>query len=254
MRSRLGFGLSLLAALGIHAVILLVPRAAFVENVRIPTVELELTEIAGPPVPAAPLAPIATRPIAARAPSQVEAPRQPETHAPATAVEPSGKEPPPAAPVGQAEAPAGDQPVPGAQSEPLTAGVSGGPESAGTRASPSNGSGPASGAQVGATNSSTPVAVPAFIPPRPLSEILPKYPLSARRSGFEGVVKVSVQVNAGGTVTGVAVLASSGHPSLDQAVLDAYRHALFAPALQDGKPVAGRLVIPVRFRLEGGQN
>jgi TonB family protein len=67
-------------------------------------------------------------------------------------------------------------------------------------------------------------------------------------------VKVSVLVDERGTVTGIDVLSSSGHASLDQAVLDAYRHARFAPALQDGKPVAGRLVIPVRFRLAVGQN
>jgi protein TonB len=68
------------------------------------------------------------------------------------------------------------------------------------------------------------------------------------------VVKVGVMVDDRGAVTGVEVLSSSGHASLDQAVLDAYRHAHFAPAQQDGKPVPGRVVIPVRFRLSADAN
>jgi protein TonB len=140
-----------------------------------------------------------------------------------------------------------DQPATGAQPSSDNRGASSGPESAETQATGSH-------AGDSTTSLSTTVAVPTFIPPRPLSEILPKYPLGARRSGFEGVVKVSVLVDERGTVTGIDVLSSSGHASLDQAVLDAYRHARFAPALQDGKPVAGRLVIPVRFRLAAGQN
>ncbi len=275
MRQRLGFALSLLAALGIHAVILFVPRAALMENVHLPTVELELTQVAGPPAQAARPAVAVTQPIGARASSQGDVPRQPEaqpaapapaapapaTPAPATpapaapAAAQQGSEPAEAAPGGRADAPAVDQPAADAQPDSDTqsgsgnGGVSTGLQSAETPATGSSGSGPASGAMNGAARSSTTAAVPAFIPPRPLSEILPRYPLSARRSGFEGVVKVSVLVDEKGSVAGVDVLSSSGHASLDQAVLDAYRHAPFAPALQDGKPVPGRVVIPVRFRL-----
>jgi len=248
MRPRVGFGISLIAACGIHAIVLFVPRAAFVENVRIPTVELELTEVAGPP------APVATRPVAVRESARVDAPRQPEAQAPAPAAAPSGTSPPPEAPGGQAEAPVIDQPISAAPPDAGTVVVSSGAENAGTQSPAIGASGSASGARDGTTSFAATLAVPAFIPPRPLSEILPKYPLSARRSGFEGVVKVSVLVDERGAVTGIDVLSSSGHASLDQAVLDAYRQARFAPALQDGKPVAGRLVIPVRFRLAAGPN
>lgn len=94
------------------------------------------------------------------------------------------------------------------------------------------------------------VAVPVFVPPRPLADIVPKYPLNARRAGFEGVVKVIVDVDERGEVTAVRILTSSGHSSLDQAVLDAYRAARYAPAFQHGKPVAGTDVWSYRFRLK----
>ena len=198
MRPRLGFALSLLAALGIHAVILFVPRAASVEDVRIPTVELELTEIAGPPATAARPAVGVTQPIGARAPSPVDVPRQPEAQPAASAAAQPGSEPAEAAPGGEAETPGSDQPAPVAQpgsAQPGSdnGGASGGPETAGTQATGSQGGG-------STASFSAAVAVPAFIPPRPLSEILPKYPLSARRSGFEGVVKVSVLVFGPGTL------------------------------------------------------
>ncbi len=246
MRPRLGLVLSLLAACGIHAVILFVPRAAFVEDVHVPTVELELTEVAGPPALAKRPAVVVPQPVGARASSRVDVPRQPEVQSPAPAEQP-GAEPAPAAPGGQEDAPAVDQPAAGLQPGSAQSGIdkgdtSSGPESAGSQAGNTT------------TSFSTTAAVPAFVPPRPLAEILPKYPISARRSGFEGVVKVSVLVDENGAVTSVEVFSSSGHASLDQAVLDAYRRARFAPALQDGKPVAGRVVIPVRFRLAGGLN
>ena len=61
-------------------------------------------------------------------------------------------------------------------------------------------------------------------------------------------------VDESGTVTSAEVLSSSGHGSLDQAALEAVRRAAFTPALRDGKPVACRIVIPVRFRLAAKQN
>lgn len=259
MRPRLGFALSLLAACGVHAIALFVPRAALVQDVHVPTVEIELTEVTGPQGPAAPPAP-AIVPIAARAPTQVEAPPQPEAP-PGTvaAAEPSGAEPPLAAAGAEAETPVIDQPVVGALPAVDAPEASSGVESVAVQ-SPAGGASsaaasspaapsPAGAAHDGAAGASTRIAAPAFVPPRPVSEVLPTYPLSARRSGFEGLVKVSVLVDESGAVTGVEVLSSSGHASLDQAVLDALRHAHFAPAQQDGKPVPGRVVIPVRFRL-----
>jgi protein TonB len=250
MRPRLGFALSLLAACGIHAIVLFVPRAAFVENVQIPTVELELTDVSARPALAEHAAPVVARPIAAQAPARTDAPRQPEARPLAPDAPLPGTEPLSAAPGEQAETPRFEQSVTAAQSDGGSAGAVVSPEGTVTPLTASS----ASGSTVGEPGSATRAAsrgstTVSFIPPRPLSEILPKYPLSARRSGFEGVVRVSVLVDETGAVIGVDVLSSSGHASLDQSVLDSYRRARFAPALQDGKPVAGRVVIPVRFRL-----
>jgi protein TonB len=253
MRPRLGFALSLLAACGIHAIVLFVPRAAFVENVQIPTVELELTDVSGRPAPAEQAAPVVARPIAAQAPARTDAPRQPDARPLAPDASPPGTEPPSAAPGGQAETPRFEQSVAPAYSDRDTAGAAVSPQSIETPPAASSASGstieePGSATSAAAPGSTT-VAVPSFIPPRPLSEILPKYPLSARRSGFEGVVKVTAVVDESGAVTSADVLSSSGHASLDQAALQAVRQARFAPALQGGKPIQCRIQIPIRFQL-----
>jgi protein TonB len=90
--------------------------------------------------------------------------------------------------------------------------------------------------------------------PRARGEILPQYPRAARRAGFEGVVTISVFIDETGRVVSAGVLASSGHQSLDQAALDAVRHALFDPAEWEARPIPSRVIIPIRFRLvETGQ-
>jgi protein TonB len=73
--------------------------------------------------------------------------------------------------------------------------------------------------------------------------------MSARRSGIQGVVKVTAIVDVSGSVTSAEVLTSSGHASLDQAALEAVRRAHFSPALREEKPVPCRIVIPIRFQL-----
>ncbi len=92
-------------------------------------------------------------------------------------------------------------------------------------------------------------AAPALTPPHPKAEILPTYPRSARRAGLEGIVRIAAFVDESGHVVSAEVLSSSGHDALDQAALQAVQHAFFEPALQAGKPVPCRLIIPVRFKL-----
>ena len=75
------------------------------------------------------------------------------------------------------------------------------------------------------------------------------YPLSARRLGQEGTARILVEVGADGSVASVKLYASSGHPMLDGAALDAVKKAQFLPARKNGRPVAARIVVPVRFRL-----
>lgn len=76
----------------------------------------------------------------------------------------------------------------------------------------------------------TPTAVPAEpAPPTPTVEVVPgenpppDYPWVARRRGLEGVVAVSVEVDAAGAVTAARVLRTSRHEVLDDAALRAVR-------------------------------
>jgi len=248
MGPRLGFVLSLLAACGIHAVVLLVPRAAITEEAPIPTVELDL--VAAPVIEEAAPTPRKIAPGIEKTASPVThqgAPPLTDSPGPAAAA-PSFEQPPPSPPT---------------TSEPTEAPVSQGLEAlsasgndssvAGPAAEDSNASADAGSAQsaggAAAVIGAAAATVSTLIPPRPLAEILPTYPLSARRSGLEGVVKVIAMVDTSGTVTSAEVLTSSGHASLDQAALEAVRRALFSPALQDGKTVPCRIVIPIRFQL-----
>ncbi len=87
--------------------------------------------------------------------------------------------------------------------------------------------------------------------PSPLaSNQAPKYPPQALRSGVEGSVSVRVEVDASGMPTDVKVVERSGERSrdLDRAVTDAVRKWRFEPAMENGKAVAGAVVVPVEFR------
>jgi len=247
MGHRLGFVLSLLAACGIHAVVLLVPRAPITEKAPIPTIALDLAAAPvhadGPPAETR-----ATAPRAAAVRTERETQPAPAEAVPLEASRPSVPIEPPAAAASVEQSVASFPASPEPAGAPSIIGSGAGPASEGDGASETSSPAPSEGA--GGAASRSPAAAPTgFIPPRPLAEILPTYPLSARRSGFEGVVKVTAMVDASGNVTGTEVLTSSGHASLDQAVLEAVRRALFSPALQDGKPVPCRIVIPIRFQL-----
>lgn len=77
----------------------------------------------------------------------------------------------------------------------------------------------------------------------------PSYPEIARRRGYTGEVLLSVLVDAGGAVTDIKIHHSSGHSILDKAALQAVRNWLFLPATRNGRPVAMRVDVPVRFQL-----
>lgn len=80
----------------------------------------------------------------------------------------------------------------------------------------------------------------------------PVYPFLARRQGQQGEVTLSVTVGPGGRPLVVTVMHSSGYPLLDRAARRAVEQWHFQPALADGRPVAGRVLVPVRFRLTSG--
>jgi len=77
----------------------------------------------------------------------------------------------------------------------------------------------------------------------------PEYPLTARAQRQTGQVMLAVSVNALGRVDQLRVVASSGHPLLDQAALSAVRQWRFKPAEKSGQPVATTVQVPIRFAI-----
>lgn len=80
----------------------------------------------------------------------------------------------------------------------------------------------------------------------------PEYPASERAAGHEGTVVVAARIDAQGLVVEASLAEPSSHPGLNRAALRAVRAWRFEPAMQDGRPVEGRLDVPVVFRLQDG--
>jgi protein TonB len=75
----------------------------------------------------------------------------------------------------------------------------------------------------------------------------PEYPEIARDAGIEGRVLVRALVGEDGSVQKVLLI--QGVLGLDEAALEAGMTAVFRPALQQGRPVAVWVVIPIDFSL-----
>jgi len=76
----------------------------------------------------------------------------------------------------------------------------------------------------------------------------PRYPLIARRKGWEGTVVIELRVSGSGWVKEVRIEKSSGHALLDDAALGAVRNWRIAP---NGRPDAAtfKFRVPVTFKL-----
>ena len=77
----------------------------------------------------------------------------------------------------------------------------------------------------------------------------PKYPPAAARAGIQGTVVLVIDVDASGNVTNVAVEKSSGNGDLDRAAMDSARRWRFKSAIANGQPAAGRIRVPVDFKM-----
>jgi protein TonB len=86
--------------------------------------------------------------------------------------------------------------------------------------------------------------------PSYLERVQPVYPPQARRLRQEGVVVLTVYIDAEGSLERVEVTQSSGHRSLDEAALAAERRSRFRPATVGGRPVPCQAEVPYRFELE----
>ena len=97
--------------------------------------------------------------------------------------------------------------------------------------------------------------VPATTPPSFTAAYLknpgPQYPYEARAKRQEGIVKLKVLVTPDGLAEQVVVERSSGFPTLDEAAMDVVkRRWRFVPAKQEGRAIAGWVVVPMAFSLK----
>ncbi len=77
--------------------------------------------------------------------------------------------------------------------------------------------------------------------------VLPEYPAQARTLRVEGPVVLEAMVMEDGSVHDLKVV--SGHPTLAHAALDAVRQWRYQPYRLNGKPVAMRTEITIKFKL-----
>lgn len=86
--------------------------------------------------------------------------------------------------------------------------------------------------------------------PVPVSSPAPRYPAEAMRRRESGTVLVRVDVGPDGVPTSTSLVQSSRSRSLDKAALDAVRRWRFRPAVVDGRPTVGSVVVPIEFNLD----
>ncbi|MDI7261015.1 MAG: energy transducer TonB [Thermodesulfobacteriota bacterium] len=84
--------------------------------------------------------------------------------------------------------------------------------------------------------------------PKFLRRTLPIYPVMARRMGKEGRVVLRLTIDEKGNLSNVEVIENAGY-GFAEAAVEAVRKSSFLPALKDGKPVASRAILPIRFSL-----
>ena len=100
--------------------------------------------------------------------------------------------------------------------------------------------------QKGVNNKPLLINIPSFLS-RPTQ---PRYPRMARRRGIEGVTTYEVWLDENGSQIKQILISSSGELLLDKAALNAIKRWRFSPHTINGREVAHRVKIPVRFKLD----
>jgi TonB family protein len=86
------------------------------------------------------------------------------------------------------------------------------------------------------------------IRPQILARPVPGYTEEARHAQVDGVVKLSVVLNANGTVSDIRVTRGLGY-GLDEKAIEAARELRFTPAQKDGHLVSVRVFLEFKFTL-----
>jgi periplasmic protein TonB len=85
-------------------------------------------------------------------------------------------------------------------------------------------------------------------PPQLIYKVEPEFSEEARKAKHQGVVVLTIEVDAGGNVRNVHVRQGLGL-GLDEKAMDAVSHWRFRPAFLDGQPVTTEAVVQVNFQL-----
>jgi protein TonB len=85
---------------------------------------------------------------------------------------------------------------------------------------------------------------------RPIFQAAPNYPFELRQKKVEGVVHMLFIVDKDGRVVNPKV-EKSDHPAFERPALDAVRQWKFEPAVRGGEKVASKMRIPIRFSISG---
>jgi protein TonB len=89
--------------------------------------------------------------------------------------------------------------------------------------------------------------------PRFIDKVLPRYPRLARDLGIEGNVLLSLTIDERGRLMELQVIKKAGS-GFDEEAVRAVKESTFSPAKRDGKPVACRASLLVRFVLRSTGN
>lgn len=113
--------------------------------------------------------------------------------------------------------------------------------------------------QLTPTAKAEPMPPPVTIPVAPVEQVAPmfdvaylhnpkpEYPAIAKRLRLRGTVVLAVTVDPAGIPTGIEVATSSGASVLDDAAQRSVRDWRFVPARRGSVPVAGTVLVPIRF-------
>jgi protein TonB len=85
-------------------------------------------------------------------------------------------------------------------------------------------------------------------PPQLVYKVEPEFSEEARKSKHQGMVVLTIEVDASGNVRNVRVRQGLGL-GLDEKAIEAVSHWRFRPAIVDGKPVATEATVEVNFQL-----
>ena len=91
--------------------------------------------------------------------------------------------------------------------------------------------------------------VVAASPENTKGNIPPRYPMEAVLLHEEGMVSLTIHVEASGRVAEIDITRSSGYRLLDQTARSALLRWRFKPAVRDGQPVASELPYSIQFVL-----